>query len=173
MSSPFPYIKMFNGRPEDLYSDANFLTDSIELRSNSMASTLAEGFSLSIVSLTSLPAAVFLTPIITWTPRLARTRVVSVPIPLDAPVNKRLHFKNYLSYSQLQEFNVASIYNQAEYKQIIKQINPDHANRMSANFDILTLTLISALTRDHSFTPTNRAVMHKLCPVKVYGLLHD
>jgi hypothetical protein len=50
-----------------------------------MASTLAEGISLTIASLTSLPAAIFLTPIITWTPRNARTRAVSVPIPLDAP----------------------------------------------------------------------------------------
>ena len=42
---------MFNGRPDDLNADANFLTDSIEPRSNSMASTLAEGISLSIFSL--------------------------------------------------------------------------------------------------------------------------
>lgn len=51
-----------------------------------MASTLAEGISLTIASLTSLPAAIFLTAIITWTPRKARTRAVSVPMPLDAPM---------------------------------------------------------------------------------------
>lgn len=76
---------MFNGKPEALKSFANFLTDVIELRSNSMASTLAEGISFTIASLTSLPAAIFLTAIITWTPRNASTLEVSVPIPLDAP----------------------------------------------------------------------------------------
>ncbi|RHN81790.1 hypothetical protein MtrunA17_Chr1g0202941 [Medicago truncatula] len=76
---------MFNGRPEELNSDANFLTDSNELRSNSMTSTLAEGISLSIASLISLAATLFRTAIITWTPRKARTRVVSTPIPLVAP----------------------------------------------------------------------------------------
>ena len=80
------YIRIFSGRPEELNSDANFLTDAIELRSNSIASTLAVGISLTIASLASLPATIFLTPIITWTPRNARTRVVSVPIPLEAPV---------------------------------------------------------------------------------------
>lgn len=50
-----------------------------------MASTLAVGISLTIDSLTSFPAAMFLTAMITWTPLNARTRVVSVPIPLDAP----------------------------------------------------------------------------------------
>ena len=50
-----------------------------------MTSTLAAGISLTIASLTSLPEAMFLTPMITWTPRKARTRAVSVPIPLDAP----------------------------------------------------------------------------------------
>ena len=39
-----------------------------------------------MVSLTFLPASKFLTPIMTWTPRNARTRAVSEPIPLDAPV---------------------------------------------------------------------------------------
>lgn len=77
---------MFRGRPEDLKPDANFFTDEKELRSNSMASILAAGTCLTIASLTSLPAAIFLTPIITWTPRNASTREVSEPIPLDAPV---------------------------------------------------------------------------------------
>ena len=84
-----PHIKRFKGRPEELKSDANFLTDASELRSNSMKSTLAAGISLTIASLTSLPAAIFLTPIITWTPRNARTRVVSEPRPLDAPETDR------------------------------------------------------------------------------------
>ena len=59
--------------------------DPIELRSNSMTSILALGISFSICSLTFLPASVFLTAIITWTPRNVRTRVVSTPRPLDAP----------------------------------------------------------------------------------------
>lgn len=79
---------MFRGQPEELNSEANFLTDDNEVRSNSMASILAVGISLTIASFTSLPAAIFLTPIITWAPRSARTRVVSVPIPLDAPAMK-------------------------------------------------------------------------------------
>lgn len=77
---------MFRGRPEALKSDAKFLTDENELRSKSMTSSLAVGISLIIASLTSLPAETFLTAITTWTQRNASTRVVSVPIPLDAPV---------------------------------------------------------------------------------------
>jgi len=58
-------MRMFNGRAEELNSDANFLTDAIELKSNSITSTLALGISLSISSLTIFPALIFLTPIIT------------------------------------------------------------------------------------------------------------
>ncbi len=78
-------MSRFSGRPKDIYSEANFLTDVIELRSKCITSILAVGISLSIVSLTFLPASKFLTAIITWTPRKARTRAVSTPIPLDAP----------------------------------------------------------------------------------------
>lgn len=90
-SSPIQmsYIRICNGRPDELYSDANFLTDTIELRSSSMRSILAVGISLSISSLTFLPASVFLTAMTTWTPRKARTRVVSKPRPLDAPEIKQ------------------------------------------------------------------------------------
>ena len=70
----FSYMRRFNGRLVELYSDPNFLTDAIELRSNSITSTLAVGISLTITPFTSLPAAIFLTPIMTWTPRNARTR---------------------------------------------------------------------------------------------------
>lgn len=80
------YTRIFSGRPWLLKSEANFLTDAMELRSNSIASTLAEGFSLTIASWTFLPAVILRTAIITWTPRSARTRAVSVPMPLDAPV---------------------------------------------------------------------------------------
>jgi len=80
-------MRMFKGRPKDVYSDAKFLTDVIELRSNSMTSISALGISLSIASLPFLPASRFRTAITTWTPRSARTRVVSAPMPLDAPGN--------------------------------------------------------------------------------------
>lgn len=81
------YMRRFRGSPNELNSDAKFLTDANELRSNSIASIFAVGISLTIASLTSFPEAIFLTPITTWTPRKARTRAVSVPIPLDAPTN--------------------------------------------------------------------------------------
>lgn len=79
------YTRMFRGRPEEIYSLANFLTDAIELRSISITSILALGIFLSMSSLTLFPALTFLTPIITCTPRKARTRAVSIPIPFDAP----------------------------------------------------------------------------------------
>jgi hypothetical protein len=52
-----------------------------------MTSISALGISLSIASLPFLPASRFRTAITTWTPRSARTRVVSAPMPLDAPGN--------------------------------------------------------------------------------------
>ena len=67
----------FNAKP---------LIDELELRSSSMASTLAFGISFLIASWTYLPAEIFLTAITTWTPRNARIRAVSAPIPLDAPI---------------------------------------------------------------------------------------
>lgn len=59
------YMSIFSGRPEDVNSEANFLTEAIELRSSSIASTFADGISLLIFSFTSLAAAIFLTPIMT------------------------------------------------------------------------------------------------------------
>lgn len=82
------YIRMFSGRFRAPNCEVNFFTDAIELRSNSKTSTFAVGISLMIASLTLWPADKFLTPITTWTPRSARTRAVSVPMPLDAPVIK-------------------------------------------------------------------------------------
>lgn len=78
-------MSIFSGKPEEIYSDANFLTDVIELRSNCITSILAVGISLSIASLTFLPASKFLIAIIVCTPRKARTLAVSIPMPLDAP----------------------------------------------------------------------------------------
>ncbi|KAL4574815.1 hypothetical protein LXL04_021653 [Taraxacum kok-saghyz] len=75
----------FNDWPLELKSEANFLTDAMELRSNSIASTLAVGISFTNASSTCLPAAIFLTPMTTWAPRSAKTRAVSRPIPLDPP----------------------------------------------------------------------------------------
>lgn len=76
---------MFKGRPEAIYPVANFLTDAIELRSISMTVSLALGIPFSISSLTLVPEATFLTAITTCTPRKARTRVASAPIPFDDP----------------------------------------------------------------------------------------
>lgn len=76
---------MFKGRPEAIYSLANFRTDASELRSISITVSLPLGIPFSISSLTLVPEATFLTAITTCTPRKARTRVVSVPIPFDAP----------------------------------------------------------------------------------------
>jgi len=78
---------MLSGRFKEQKSEANFLTDAKELRSNSSTSTLAVGISLIISSLTVFPAVKFRTPITTWTPRNARTLAVSAPMPLDAPAN--------------------------------------------------------------------------------------
>lgn len=76
--------------------DANSRTEDIEQRSSSITSTLALGISLCISSLTLLPESTFLTAITTWTPRKARTRAVSVPIPLDAPeIRQRNKLKTY------------------------------------------------------------------------------
>lgn len=78
-------MRIFKGRPKEMNSAAKLLTDSKELRSNSMTSTLAVGISSSIVSLTFLPLSVLRTAITTCTPCNAKTRAVSLPIPLVAP----------------------------------------------------------------------------------------
>jgi len=79
------YTRMLSGRFKEPKSEANFLTDANELRSNSSMSTLAVGIFLIISSLIVFPAAKFRIPITTWTPRNARTLAVSAPMPLDAP----------------------------------------------------------------------------------------
>uniref|UniRef100_A0A2P2K9H1 Short-chain dehydrogenase n=1 Tax=Rhizophora mucronata TaxID=61149 RepID=A0A2P2K9H1_RHIMU len=84
--TPALLMSRFRGMPKEMNSDANFLTEAIELRSNSITSILAEGISLRNASFTSLPALTFLTAMTTWTPRNARTRAVSRPMPLVAPV---------------------------------------------------------------------------------------
>ena len=94
---------MFNGSPEEQNSAPNFLTDAKELRSNSITSTLASGVSLSIVSLTFRPVSIFLTAITTCTPRNARTRAVSDPIPLEAPKYTQISCQNHTS-TRLEQF---------------------------------------------------------------------
>lgn len=79
------YIRILRGRFNALNSEANFRTDAIEQRSNSMTSIIAEGISFNIASLTTLPLETFRTAITTCTPLSASTRAVSIPIPLDAP----------------------------------------------------------------------------------------
>lgn len=79
------HMRRFKGRPNELYSDANFLTDAKEDRSSSIISILASGTSLIIASLTFLQLSTLRTAIITLTPCNARIRAVSDPMPLDAP----------------------------------------------------------------------------------------
>lgn len=79
------YIRMFKGRSFEMYWDAKSLTDACELKSNSITSILAFGIFSQMLALTFWPSSTFLTGITTWTPRKARTRAVSKPIPLDAP----------------------------------------------------------------------------------------
>lgn len=90
------YMRMLRGRPKELQFDAKVLTDDIELRSNSITSTLAFGISLIIFSFTFLPLSTFRTAIITCTPCNARTRAVSAPIPLDAPDTWRTNIQYIL-----------------------------------------------------------------------------
>ena len=79
-----------------------------------MTSILAFGISLSICSLTFLPASVFLTAIMTWAPRNARTRVVSTPRPLDAPeiqINVRTEICQNVQNSPIVPANKRDIFN--------------------------------------------------------------
>lgn len=94
------YISIFSGRFKELNFDANFLIDAIELRSNSIASTLASGTCLTISCLTSFPVQRFLTAIMTWTPRNARTLDVSAPIPLEAPTIVMILASYSMKYSK-------------------------------------------------------------------------
>lgn len=78
-------MSILSGRFIALKSEANFLTEAMEVRSSSSTSICALGISFNISFFTVAPADTFLTAITTWAPRSARTRAVSVPIPLDAP----------------------------------------------------------------------------------------
>lgn len=76
---------MLRGRLRESSSEANLLTESMELRSSSSTSTLAPGISAWTASLALKPAETLRTAITMRTPRSARTRAVSSPMPLDAP----------------------------------------------------------------------------------------
>nr|GMC80947.1 apolipoprotein N-acyltransferase [Ipomoea batatas]GMC83129.1 apolipoprotein N-acyltransferase [Ipomoea batatas] len=84
--TPALLLRRFKGKPEALYSDTNFLIEAMELRSNSMTLTLALGISLTILLATALPLSRLRTAKITCTPRKARTRAVSAPMPHEGPV---------------------------------------------------------------------------------------
>lgn len=82
-------MRMLSGRPLEVYSFAKFLTESSELTSSSMTSMVALGQPFIMVSLHLLAASTFLAAITTCTPRKARTRVVSRPMPLVGPVKSK------------------------------------------------------------------------------------
>lgn len=58
-------MRIFSGRFRLLKSEANFLTEAIDVRSNSMTSTCAVGISFTIASLTLAPVDKFRTAITT------------------------------------------------------------------------------------------------------------
>ena len=78
-------MRMLRGRLRDWNSEANLLTEDMELRSSSSTSTLAPGIFAAMASWAARPAETLRTAMTTCTPRIARTRSVSSPMPLDAP----------------------------------------------------------------------------------------
>lgn len=103
------YTRMFRGRFRALKFSANLLTDDIELRSRSSISIFAAGTCLAISSLTRAPADEFLTPITTCTPRIARTRHVSAPIPLEAPA-RNISISNDANRNSGLQYNLVRIF---------------------------------------------------------------
>ena len=99
---------MFSGRSSALNSLTNLLTDDIELRSTSRISIFAVGTCLRISSLTRSAADGFLTPIMTCTPRNARTQHVSAPIPLDASVCRKLFRQDGHHQNSRKQHNLSS-----------------------------------------------------------------
>uniref|UniRef100_A0A0A9HKP8 Uncharacterized protein n=1 Tax=Arundo donax TaxID=35708 RepID=A0A0A9HKP8_ARUDO len=83
--TPALLIRMLRGRLRDSNSEANLLTEAMELRSSSSTSTFAPGILARMASLAASPAETLRTATTTCTPRSARTRSVSNPMPLDAP----------------------------------------------------------------------------------------
>lgn len=80
---------MLRGRPMEMYSFANFLTDSSELTSSCITSMVALAQPFIMFSLHFVADSTFLAAIITCTPLKASTRALSRPIPLVGPVMKK------------------------------------------------------------------------------------
>ena len=84
-SKVYTYINIFKGVPIDTKLLQKSRTDCRELTSTRITWSLASLISIWINLFAFSPASTFLTAITTCTPRKANTRVVSRPIPLDAP----------------------------------------------------------------------------------------
>ena len=84
-SKVYTYINIFKGVPIDMKLLQKSCTDCRELTSICITWSLASFIFVWINLFAFSPASTFLTAITTCTPRKANTRVVSRPIPLDAP----------------------------------------------------------------------------------------
>ena len=89
-SRVYTYINIFKGVPIDMKLLQKSCTDCRELTSTCITWSLAYFISVRINLFAFSPASTFLTAITTFTPRKANTRVVSRPIPLDAPAFQML-----------------------------------------------------------------------------------
>jgi hypothetical protein len=83
------YMRMLRGKFRESKLEANLLTEAMELRSSSRTSIRATGILATMASLALSPAETLRTAMTTCTPRNARTRAVSSPMPLDAPALRR------------------------------------------------------------------------------------
>lgn len=83
------HMRMFKGRLEAEKRLAKDATELRELRSISITSILASGFSRSRLSFTSAPPSGVLAGMMTLAPRRARTLAVSFPMPLVPPAQTR------------------------------------------------------------------------------------
>jgi hypothetical protein len=81
-------MRMLRGSLRESNSEANLLTEAMELRSSSRTSILASGVLATMASLAMSPAETLRTAMTTRTPRSARTRAVSSPMPLVAPAER-------------------------------------------------------------------------------------
>ena len=83
-------MRMLSGSFRESNSEANLLTEAMEMRSSSRTSILAPGILATMASLATSPAETLRTAMTTCTPRSTRTRAVSSPMPLVAPVRRAL-----------------------------------------------------------------------------------
>lgn len=82
-------MRMLRGKFRESKLEANLLTEAMELRSSSRTSIRATRILATMASLASSPVETLRTAMTTCTPRNARTRAVSSPMPLDAPALRR------------------------------------------------------------------------------------